>query len=88
MPVPIGSVRLYDRIDPVLTAGVYRVSSSVEVTDANSPASKLAAPPADGLHVDVGGPRFRLGPAELAAVHPARGASGAFGDRLPTRRNR
>ena len=82
-PVPIGSIRLYDQIDPLLTAGVYRVGSAVEVADANNPANRLAAPPADQLHVEVGGPRFRLGPAEIAAVHPAAGASGAFGTRLP-----
>jgi len=83
MTVPIGSIRLYDRVDPVFTAGVYRVSTTAEVTDAGNPAHVQTPAAPDRLHVEVGGPRFRLGPAEIAAAHPAPGSSGAFGDRLP-----
>lgn len=82
-PVPAGSIRLYDAVEPALTAGVYRLSSSVEVSQAGNAGNQFAPAAPDRTHLEIGGPRFRLNSAEIAAVHPAGGATGAFGDRLP-----
>jgi hypothetical protein len=82
-PLSVGSIRLYDEIDPVLTAGVYRVTSGAVIANASNPASQLPPPPPDHTHIDVGGPRFRLGPADVPAVHPPAGARGNFSNRLP-----
>src|SRR5207244_7647639 len=78
MTVPIGSIRLFDSVEPQLEAGVYRIVSSLELGS-----SGLAPRPADETYVDVGGPRFRLGPDEVPAVHPPQNARGGFGRRLP-----
>jgi hypothetical protein len=82
-PVPVGSIRLYDRVEPALPAGVYRISSEVEVAEVGNPGNVLAPAAPERTHLEIGGPRFRLGPTEVAAVHPAGGATGAFGERLP-----
>ncbi|HEU5271882.1 MAG TPA: hypothetical protein VFU36_18315 [Jatrophihabitans sp.] len=83
-PIPIGSIRLYDQIAPLLTAATYRVTTSAEVANANT-GDKTAFPPApaDATFLQVGGPRFALGPEEVATVHPPATAKGAFGLRLP-----
>lgn len=78
--LPIGSIRLYDSVVPDITAGVYRVRSSLAVASADD---TLAAPPAHDAFIEVAGPRFALSPSDVAAVHPAPGSIGAYGQRLP-----
>jgi hypothetical protein len=78
--VPIGSIRLYDSVVPDIAAGVYRVQSSLTI-DADG--DTLAAPPPHDAFLEVVGPRFTLSPTDVAAVHPAPGSIGAYGQRLP-----
>jgi hypothetical protein len=81
-PVAPGSVRLYDRVEPALRAGLYRVASSLDVRPAAGGAA-LAAPPTHATHVQVDAPRFVLDAGEIAAQHPPADATGTFADRLP-----
>lgn len=78
--VAVGSIRLHDSVIPDVAAGVYRVRSSLDLT---SGGAALAAPPVHDAFLEVDGPRFTLSPTDVAAVHPAPGSIGAFGQRLP-----
>ncbi|MFG3420348.1 hypothetical protein ACIBTZ_02170 [Micromonospora sp. NPDC049460] len=79
-PVAPGSIRLHDTVTPSLTAGIYRFTSRLEVTDRGTPKT---SPPEHATHVQVGAPRLALDATEVAGQHPPRDAVGAFGDRLP-----
>ncbi len=78
--VPVGSIRLYDSVAPDVVAGVYRVRSTLDIAAGGD---TLAPPAAHDAYLQVDGPRFALSPADIAAVHPAPGSVGAFGQRLP-----
>jgi hypothetical protein len=80
--VPVGSIRLYDSVQPALDDGIYRVTSALDVRDTTAQ-TVLAAPPEQVGHIRVTGPRFILGPEEIAGCHPPLKASGAFAERLP-----
>ncbi|MFD1326247.1 hypothetical protein, partial [Micromonospora sonneratiae] len=80
-PVAPGSVRLYDRVEPALRAGLYRVSSTLDVRPTTG--GQLQSPPTHATHVQVDAPRFALDASEVAAQHPPADAVGTFGDRLP-----
>ncbi len=77
---PVGSIRLYDRAQPDLEAGDYRVTSSLDITGNGA---ALAAPSANTTYVTVSSPRFALAADQVASRHPAPQAKGGFGDRLP-----
>ncbi|WP_093582941.1 hypothetical protein [Geodermatophilus amargosae] len=74
-------MRLYDAVRPGLVDGRYRVRARLEVSADHAPA--LPATPEDARYVAVGSDRFVLPDDRIASVHPAAGAEGAFGQRLP-----
>jgi hypothetical protein len=80
--VPVGSIRLYDSVQSGLEDGLYRVTSTLDVRHMTAQAA-LAAPPEQVGHIRVTGPRFILGPEEIADCHPPLKALGAFAERLP-----
>ncbi len=74
---PRGHMVLYDRMDPALTPGAYRieVGTDVSLSGAELPDARR--------YFNVEGPRFRLPPTEVAGVFPPRNATGPFMDALP-----
>jgi hypothetical protein len=80
-PPAVGAIRLFDAARPDLDAGLYRVTSALEIAQTSGGA--LTAPPPLQTHVRVGGPRFVLDDGEIATRHPPLNAKGAFWDRLP-----
>ena len=81
-PPNVGAIRLHDAALPALPGGLYRLTSTVEVTRiaGNAP---LGAPPPRETHIRVAGPRWALDDSEIATRHPPENARGAFWDRLP-----
>jgi hypothetical protein len=77
MTVPLGHMVLYDRIDPGLPQGEYRLR--VETTVALTGADLRA----DTRYFNVEGPRFALASTEVAGVFPPRNGHGPFSDALP-----
>ncbi len=86
MSVPEGMFRLYSRIEPPLTAGDYRLTSTQELT-ASRPGEALAAGdlPVDPLptHLRVRAPQYQLPPDQVLSTFPPAGSEGAYGSRLP-----
>ncbi|MEZ4444533.1 MAG: hypothetical protein R3B72_35995 [Polyangiaceae bacterium] len=76
-PPDRGHMVLYDRMDPPLPAGSYRVEASTEVDLSG------ASLPTETRYFDIEGPRFRLAPTEVTGVFPPRNGSGPFSDALP-----
>ncbi|MFZ5890553.1 MAG: hypothetical protein ACOY0T_05740 [Myxococcota bacterium] len=76
-PPARGHMVLYDRMDPPLSPGEYRVH--VETTVSLSGATL----PALDRYMRIDGPRYRLAPTEVAGVFPPRNARGPFTDALP-----
>jgi hypothetical protein len=75
MTMAPGQFRLHRQADPALDAGRYRVRVTT---------TTLAGTAAQDEHVvEVGGPRLRLDPAEVAATSPPDQAVGGFTDQLP-----
>jgi hypothetical protein len=80
MPDPkVGEMILYDYIRPPLVGGEYRLRVDTNVTISN------ADRPLDGqdFFFNVEGPRFSLGPNEVAGVFPPRNGHGPFESALP-----
>lgn len=77
---PPGSMRLHDSVVPDVPGGVYRVRTSLDLAEDGT---ALDAPVAHDAFLEVTGPRFTLGPTDIAGVHPPPGSVGAFSQRLP-----
>ncbi|MCB9546847.1 MAG: hypothetical protein H6706_13465 [Myxococcales bacterium] len=75
-----GHMNLYDRMDPPLRPGDYRLDVSTAVALSTKGASPL---PGESRYLRVEGPRFSLLPQEVAGVFPPRNAVGIFEDALP-----
>ncbi len=86
MTVPEGMFRLYSRIEPPLTAGDYRLTSTQELT-ASRPGEALDSEDlrVDPLttHVRVRAPQYQLPPDQVLSTFPPAGSEGAYGSRLP-----
>lgn len=78
----VGSIRLYDAVQPDLEAGTYRVSSSLEIAKTDgTPLSRT--PTVRHTYLEVVAPRFVLDPGECQGCQPPREGVGSYGDRLP-----
>jgi hypothetical protein len=84
MAVPRGTFRLYDSVDPALTAGKYVLTTNLEITGKTADGAP-ATPPVDALqtHINVTAPRFRLPPDQALQVFPPANSEGAYEARLP-----
>lgn len=84
MAIPRGTFRLYDSVDPALTAGRYTLRSrvNVEAPDGDGGQADL---PVEGLDtvINVTAPRFRLPPDQALQVFPPANSEGAYEERLP-----
>jgi hypothetical protein len=78
-PPPIGSMYLWDAIEPPLPAGSYRLSISAEARFETGNPERLD----NEKFFDVDAPRFNLPPAEVAEMVPPRNAHGDFHLSLP-----
>ena len=78
-PPPIGSMYLWDAIEPPLPAGQYRLSISAEARFATGNPQHLD----NEKFFDVDAPRFNLPPSEVAEMVPPRNAHGDFHLSLP-----
>jgi hypothetical protein len=82
----IGSMQLFDAVQPAIDAGLYAVSSTVVVTAAPGQ-PPVASPGLDrALHRDfvlVGGTGLNIQPTEVLACHPPRNGTGQYGANLP-----
>jgi hypothetical protein len=82
----VGSIRLYDAVKPDLEAGVYRITSSLEIKlqdGSGAWADANPVPQPQQTCIEIVAPRFALDPGNFQGCFPARDANGAFGDRLP-----
>jgi hypothetical protein len=79
-PPKIGGMKLHDAVIPDLAAGLYRVTSGLDISDNGS---ALSAPADQHTHFEVHAPRFALDPNEITDCFPPPGANGAFAERLP-----
>jgi hypothetical protein len=84
----VGKIRLHDAVVPELSAGRYRVTSTLQIRAKKPPAAgsaqtSLGAPPPQQMHVQIDAPRFAIDPGDIAGKHPEVPSRGAFGDRLP-----
>jgi len=88
----VGSIRLYDAVRPGLEAGIYRVTSSLEIHEVDSSGAPVLkngqpsmpeAPPLQKACFEVMSARFVLDAGDFQGCHPPRQAAGAFDDRLP-----
>jgi len=84
MAVPRGTFRLYDSIDPALTAGKYVLTTEVRITGTTADGDQ-AQTPVETLqtHINVTAPRFRLPPDQALQVFPPANSEGAWEQRLP-----
>jgi hypothetical protein len=84
MAVARGTFRLYDSVDPALTAGKYVLTTRVEIA-ADDPDGDPAALQVEELrtHINVTAPRFRLPPDQALQVFPPANSEGAYEARLP-----
>lgn len=84
MAVPRGTFRLYDSVDPALTAGKYVLTTRVEIA-ADDPDGDPASLQVEELqtHINVTAPRFRLPPDQALQVFPPANSEGAYEARLP-----
>jgi hypothetical protein len=84
-PPKVGSIRLQDAAAPALPAGLYRITSGLEVERraVGGQVSPLDQPASLATHLQVVGPRFSLDAADIAERHPSADARGSYGDRLP-----
>ena len=76
-PPQRGHMVLYDRMDPPLPAGDYRVEVATDVSFSGATLPNLRR------YFAVEGPRFSLSPTDVAGVFPPRNAQGDFTDALP-----
>jgi hypothetical protein len=77
---PVGKIRLHDAVVPELTAGRYRVTSTLKISAGGA---DLVAPPAQLMHVQIDAARFAIDAGGVAGRHPEIPSRGAFGNRLP-----
>jgi len=86
MAVDEGTFRLYSRIEPPLTAGDYRLTSTQDLR-ASKPGRSFepADLPVEALdtHVRVRSPQYQLPPDQVLSTFPPAGTEGAYGSRLP-----
>jgi hypothetical protein len=84
-PPAVGFIRLLDAAIPALDAGLYRLTSSLDVQqrDPGGTLSPLASPSPQTMHFEVSGPRFTIDRGDVSDRQPPPDAKGAFGDRLP-----
>ena len=54
---PVGKIRLHDAVVPELTAGRYRVTSTLKISAGGA---DLVAPPAQLMHVQIDAARFAI----------------------------
>lgn len=76
-PPPRGSMVLYDRMDPPLEPGEYRliVDTTVSLSGADLEAAER--------HFRIDAPRWSLPPTEVVGVYPPRNGHGSFHEALP-----
>lgn len=76
-PPPRGSMILYDRMDPLLPPGDYRLRVSTELSLAGASLDSVTR------HFRVEAPRLSLSPGEVSGVYPPRNGRGPFDEALP-----
>ena len=86
MAVDEGTFRLYSRIEPPLTAGDYRLTSTQELfadrRDQSFGPQDLGVETLE-THVRVRSPQYQLPPDQVLSTFPPAGSEGAYGSRLP-----
>ncbi|MEY2464503.1 MAG: hypothetical protein QOH64_2641 [Acidimicrobiaceae bacterium] len=79
-PPPIGSMYLWDAIEPPLPAGQYKLTATAEARFDGTPTTEQLA---RDRFFNVDAPRFALPPSEVAGMVPPRNAHGPFHLSLP-----